>query len=130
MTFHAAKGLEFDIVVLPELDASLQGRTPALVVGRDKKTLDATFVSRYAAENLRALMVDEDQAVFVEEQQRRVEESLCLLYVAITRAIHALHMFIPGPRQRRSRKTRGTNSFSNRSIRATRGLTHETLRSR
>lgn len=100
MTFHAAKGLQFDIVVLPELETSLQGRPPALVVGRDPATLDASFVCRRAGESVRALLTEAEREVFDDDVDRRVEESLSLLYVAMTRAIHAMYMFIPGPRDR------------------------------
>ena len=36
MTVHQAKGLEFDIVVLPELDGRLKGKAPELAVGRPR----------------------------------------------------------------------------------------------
>jgi ATP-dependent exoDNAse (exonuclease V) beta subunit len=102
MTIHSAKGLEFDIVVLPELDSTLQGQTPTLITGRDLDSMDANFVCRYANEELRSLLKDDERLAFEREQQQRVEESLSLLYVAMTRAVHSLLMFIPGPRDGRS----------------------------
>jgi ATP-dependent exoDNAse (exonuclease V) beta subunit len=105
MTIHGAKGLEFDTVVLPELDVALCGRPPTLVVGRDAETLEANFVCRYAAEELQQLLSAEQREAFGRERQSSVEESLSLLYVAMTRAIHALHLFVPGPRTRRSKGT-------------------------
>ena len=38
MTVHQAKGLEFDIVVLPELDVPLIGQPPPFVVHRQTPT--------------------------------------------------------------------------------------------
>jgi ATP-dependent exoDNAse (exonuclease V) beta subunit len=98
MTIHAAKGLEFEAVVLPELDSTLTGRPPPFVVRRDPKTLDVNFVCRYADEASRNLMTSEEQLAFDQDREKCVEESLSLLYVAMTRAIHALYMYIPGPR--------------------------------
>lgn len=101
MTMHAAKGLEFDIVVLPELDPRLTGQPPAFVVGRDD-ALNVNFVCRYADESTRKLLTAAEQLAFDQHRQQQAEESLSLLYVAMTRAKHALCMFIPGPREGRS----------------------------
>ena len=102
MTIHAAKGLQFDIVVLPELDAGLASMPPAFVVGRDPKSLDVNFVCRYAPESVQALLEPDQQRAFEEDRQHGVEESLSLLYVAMTRSVHALHLYIPGQRTGRS----------------------------
>jgi ATP-dependent exoDNAse (exonuclease V) beta subunit len=102
MTIHGAKGLQFDIVVLPELDVCLLGPPPKFVVRRDSISLDVNFVCRYAKEDVQQLLAPEDLVAFEQDRRRRVEESLSLLYVAMTRAIHALHLYIPGPRSGRS----------------------------
>jgi ATP-dependent exoDNAse (exonuclease V) beta subunit len=99
LTIHAAKGLEFDAVVLPELDTRLLSQPPAFVIGRDPHSLAPTFVCRYADEALQALMTADEQSAFAQERCRRVEESLSLLYVAMTRAAHALYLYVPGPRK-------------------------------
>jgi ATP-dependent exoDNAse (exonuclease V) beta subunit len=101
MTIHAAKGLQFDVVILPELEVSLRGDEPPFVVGRDAKDLSVNFVCRYADESIQKLLDSDQAAAFLEDRRQRVEESLSLLYVALTRAVHALHMFIPGPRNRK-----------------------------
>jgi ATP-dependent helicase/nuclease subunit A len=98
MTINAAKGLEFDIVVLPELDLNLLGPPPPFVVGRDPKSLAPTIVCRYASETVQSLLAPDELAAFELDRRQRIEESLCLLYVAMTRAVHALHLYIPGPR--------------------------------
>jgi ATP-dependent helicase/nuclease subunit A len=97
MTIHGAKGLEFDAVVLPELDDTLLGQTPAFVAGRDEDTLAVNVVCRYAKEAVQNMLDPAVQRAFAQHRQLEAEESLSLLYVAMTRAMHALYMFIPGP---------------------------------
>jgi ATP-dependent exoDNAse (exonuclease V) beta subunit len=99
MTIHAAKGLQFDAVVLPELDTWLVGQPQALVVGRDAGTLNVDFVCRYAGDMVQKVMSDADRKRFAKDRQRWVEESLSLLYVAMTRAIRGLYLYVPGLRQ-------------------------------
>jgi ATP-dependent exoDNAse (exonuclease V) beta subunit len=70
------------------------------VVGRDP-SLNVNFVSRYANETIQKLLPLEVQNVFDLDRQQRVEESLSLLYVAMTRAKYGLYMYIPGPRPRK-----------------------------
>jgi ATP-dependent exoDNAse (exonuclease V) beta subunit len=100
LTIHKAKGLQFDAVFLPELDASLRGQVPPFVVERDPESLEVTFVSRYADRTLQALLTEKERAAFEKYWQRETEESLSNLYVAMTRAAHALYMYIPGPRNK------------------------------
>jgi len=102
MSIHAAKGLEFDVVVLPELDAGLMGQPPAFVVHRDPKSLDVDFVCRYADEAVQMLLEENERRAFQQDRQQRAEESLSLLYVAMTRAVNALYLYIPGPREAKS----------------------------
>ena len=94
MTIHQSKGLEFDIVVLPQLDVRLSGQPPAVVVGRPQPTQPVDFVCRYAGKELRALLPREIQQIFERQAGQAIRESLCVLYVALSRAVHALHMII------------------------------------
>jgi uncharacterized protein YjiS (DUF1127 family) len=94
MTIHQAKGLEFDIVVLPELEADLAGQSDLVVLERPDVTGPVTRVCRYAHEAVRKLMPAPFQHMFDEAVDRDVTESLCVLYVALTRAIHALHIIV------------------------------------
>ena len=96
MTVHQAKGLQFDVVVLPELDAGLTGQTPPIVFDRPGPTEDIRCVCRYVSKPLRPLLSDSFNRMFAEHTRLEVEESLCVLYVALTRAIHSLEIIV-GP---------------------------------
>ncbi len=95
MTIHQAKGLEFDIVVLPELDVRLLGQPPLVVAGRDGPAGPIRRVLRYVNKEVRHLLPPQFQCLFEHYERSAIGEALCLLYVAMTRAIHALHMVIP-----------------------------------
>ena len=95
MTIHQSKGLEFDTVILPELDKQFKGREPGCVSGGDHFLEPATRATRWIGEAERALVPDAVQKDHDFNRDERVQESLCTLYVAMTRAAHALHMIIP-----------------------------------
>lgn len=95
MTVHQSKGLEFDMVVLPELDGDLTGQTPSVVTHRPGPGEMPDGVIRYANKNVRRILPSAVQNWFAQTQARTVSESLCVLYVALTRARQALLMVIP-----------------------------------
>jgi ATP-dependent helicase/nuclease subunit A len=94
MTIHQSKGLEFDIVVLPELDEPLW-KAPRRVVlpYRAERTGRLTGVYPAVGEELRCLFPElkdpYDQAV-----AGSVRDGLSTLYVALTRARHAVHVIL------------------------------------
>ncbi len=97
MTIHQSKGLQFDAVVLPELDvplARVDSRQP--LIDRSAPTAAPHRVCCYAGEALRDLS-DELTAMHEQAAQRSLRESLSVLYVAMTRARFALHMIIRPP---------------------------------
>ena len=97
MTIHQAKGLEFDVVILPELEGQLAGaHTPPVVFEREDETGRISRICRYMEKNTLAL-APELQPLFDRHKRRTVRESLSLLYVAMTRAIHGLFMIIDPP---------------------------------
>jgi len=100
MTVFQAKGLQFEVVVLPELDSRLTGQPPRMVVARPRPTGDVTHVCRWVSKEIRALLPVEFGRMFEAYQCQAVEESLCVLYVALTRAVNALHVIVAPPRER------------------------------
>ncbi len=107
MTVHQAKGLEFDMVVLPELDFRITGQRPQVVVGRPKPVQAIDRVLRYVPKELWPLLPKGFRDMFAEHERRMVEESLCVLYVALTRAVHALEIVV-APSSEREKNLPGT----------------------
>lgn len=94
MTVHQAKGLEFDIVVLTELESSLIGQRGDLAIGRPSPTDPIDRVCRRCNKETQLLLPDAWQKLFRENDEQDVAEAMCVLYVAVTRARHALHMIV------------------------------------
>jgi ATP-dependent exoDNAse (exonuclease V) beta subunit len=107
MTVHQAKGLEFDIVVLPELDFRITGQRPQVVVGRPGPTQTIDRVLRYVSKDLWHLLPKGFRDMFEGHERRMVEESLCVLYVSLTRAVHALEIIV-APSSEREKNPPGT----------------------
>ena len=96
MTVHMAKGLEFDAVLLPELDEDVTPRGIRLLRLRPDPTLPIEAVSVHPGSKVVAL--DEDLSrLYTETRAREIEEALCILYVAMTRAKHHLEMIVRHP---------------------------------
>ncbi|MGI6400800.1 MAG: UvrD-helicase domain-containing protein [Thermoguttaceae bacterium] len=115
MTIHGSKGLEFDIVVLPELDGGRSlgdiSRTP-FIVGRSSALGEIEGVVKYVGADERAILPDHCKKFFSDEIQRQFEESLCLLYVAITRPKRML-LAIMDPPSGREKPTNLKLTFAN-----------------
>ena len=91
MTIHQSKGLEFDIVVLPELDQRLF-RTPAAAAASPSPATAPDRVSIWRNKGIRNLLPRNLREAFAQTTRKDVSEALCLLYVALTRAESALHL--------------------------------------
>lgn len=94
MNVHQSKGLEFDAVFLPELDNRIPPQADSFVLEREAQIGPIRGVTHYISENLRQLLPQPIQEMFEQTQQKNVVEALCVLYVALTRAVHSLHMVI------------------------------------
>lgn len=96
MTIHQAKGLEFDAVFVPVLDKTggLVGQPPTFVAHRDTPTGPITGICRYTNKDNLRILPRKVQKWFEEHSNQRVTESLALLYVALTRSVHHLQVFV------------------------------------
>ncbi|GAB5444128.1 MAG: hypothetical protein Fues2KO_44770 [Fuerstiella sp.] len=94
MTVHQSKGLEFDLVVLPDLDAKLIGQAGEFVVHKPSPTEPIDRVCRYRNKDVREVLPSDFQQMFDEQRRSVLAEAMCVLYVAVTRAKHALHMIV------------------------------------
>lgn len=108
MTIHAAKGLEFDAVVLPDLDSGLSksDSRDLLVLDRDSPISTVRAVYRRADQATMRLLPELQRSVDQRTREKRTED-LCLLYVAMTRARHALHLLVRPLRQKTRKDAHG-----------------------
>ena len=94
MTIHQSKGLQFDAVIVPDLDSQL-ARPPSHGVVVRRQGLDGP-IDRVCA-RVRTSMwsqFDDVSALFEREKARLARESLSVLYVALTRAKDELHVLL------------------------------------
>ncbi len=96
MTIHQAKGLQFDIVILPELDGSLVrtgGKRRGVMVDRHSPLDPVERISVVPSKDV-AEQDEQLKRMSDELDQRLMAEALSLLYVAMTRAVHQVVMLI------------------------------------
>jgi len=103
MTVHKAKGLDFDMVILCDLDGDALGsrdRDGTLVVGRGAER-EVTWAIEAPAGKLAGLdpvLAAQKEAGMVDE----VYEAFCKLYVAMTRPRHGLYIIVDKPSKSKS----------------------------
>lgn len=100
MTIHQAKGLQFDVVVLLDLDHEFPGRPPNFVIERSAPLAPVTGIVRYANKDVQKILPPRLQRMFGSASNQQAVEELCVLYVAITRAVNAMHIIIKPPTSR------------------------------
>lgn len=95
MTVHQAKGLQFDIALLAELEEPLKPKSVHFVTSEPDPFSNFDGMCLYVGAASQNLLPAHVQQMFQETARRGVRESLCLLYVAMTRAVRALYMVCP-----------------------------------
>ena len=89
MTVHGAKGLEFPVIAVPDLDRALDAghRSGDIWIGRlDAEGAQARFGLRLAFPTAKSFGVWELTELDAEEKEAEAEEACRLVYVAATRA--------------------------------------------
>ena len=93
MTIHKSKGLQFDAVVIGDTDTKLWLPPEFLKLSPDPCQWP-TRAGSYQPEEIDSLLPEYEE-MRSQSSARQVDEALCLLYVAMTRAKHALHIVLP-----------------------------------
>ena len=94
MTVHRSKGLEFDVVVLPELYASMAPRGGGVVTPVRAPSGKVTQVYAGVSKKLRAFFPQMERANSA-VRAAEFRDALSVLYVALSRAKYALHLIVP-----------------------------------
>ena len=92
VSVHGSKGLEFDTVILPDLDQQLTLRD-RVAAHRDDPLGPVTIATHLADKQTRSVS-PELTRVYDAAMERRIGEELCVLYVAMTRAKRRLELVI------------------------------------
>lgn len=117
MTIHRSKGLQFDAVVLPELSFSLTGKEPQFLPGYpdDDVLQSISLVMPWVKKDLRSILFNESspfsKAMELNERER-ISETFSLLYVAMTRAIYAMYLFVPPKTEPNTKKNHAVTKAS------------------
>lgn len=93
MTVHKSKGLEFDAVLMVDLDQAWRVKPGELLMDRGEALEPVTRVVPMPAQALLAYSPELEEIVG-RARERRVMEELCVLYVGMTRARESLELFI------------------------------------
>ena len=103
MTVHAAKGLEFDAVFVPELTQSLHDSKTRIYAERpDPEDPYQRVSTAPKRKEHRALIGGTLEALYKDQTIRELQEAFCVLYVAMTRAKYQLEMIIAAPPKKES----------------------------
>jgi ATP-dependent helicase/nuclease subunit A len=100
MTIHKSKGLQFDAVFLPDIDGGngmTTGRSNTFMVCRDE-SIDRSI--KWILDPPQKAIVERDRVLSACNEQLSQDscyEDLCTLYVAMTRAKHALTLIVDQP---------------------------------
>ncbi len=93
MTIHQSKGLQFDTVIFAECDG-LMTKPPKHLSWSPTPGEPPEVVALYQSKDFRELFPKKLQLALKQTTDKSIMESLCLLYVALTRSIHSLRVII------------------------------------
>jgi ATP-dependent exoDNAse (exonuclease V) beta subunit len=93
MTIHQAKGLEFDMVIVPQAARGTRSSDRDLLVWTEETEEDGTTLLRIAAQPRKSDMSAAYKEISDEIKKKDEEENKRLFYVACTRARNELHLF-------------------------------------
>lgn len=94
MTVHASKGLEFDAVILPDLDSSWALKSGTILCERAHDEAAAVTLATFCPPAHVRRVDPRLEALHTTRLSRAIDEELCCLYVAMTRARLVLEMII------------------------------------
>jgi len=100
ITIHRSKGLEFDVVMLPLLGKAWSIRPDSILSRRDRPLGPISQVTRYPNKVMQSVH-PELQSLHDQSMLEQINEELCCLYVAMTRAKSSLQMIVPADKQGR-----------------------------
>lgn len=89
LTIHKSKGLGFDCVILPELQERSQNHTTSLLKGANPNGQEWVCLG---VNSVLAEFIKPFRDAIIADKSREWFEDFCNLYVAITRAKHALYI--------------------------------------
>jgi ATP-dependent exoDNAse (exonuclease V) beta subunit len=93
MTIHQAKGLEFDIVLIPQAAKGTRPSDKDLLVWTEEIDKDGSTFLKIAAQPRKGEPSAAYESIEEENKKREEEETKRLFYVACTRAKNELHVF-------------------------------------
>ena len=103
MTIHKAKGLEFDLVVLTDLDRKLVAHPPRVVVDRKSPLEPIHRILVHVSKENQPLLPPDWQEVCAAANDPVIREAIATLYVGLTRAAQGMEILIrPATEKERS----------------------------
>jgi ATP-dependent exoDNAse (exonuclease V) beta subunit len=112
MTIHQAKGLEFDIVLIPQAARVTRQSDKDLLVWTEETDQDGNTLLRIAAQPRKGEPSAGYEAIEAENKKKEEEENKRLFYVACTRAKNELQVFGSVKRKKDGSPTKaGSNTF-------------------
>jgi len=131
MTIYKAKGLEFDIVIVPQAARGTRSSDHDLLVWTEETAEDGTTLMKIAAQPQKSDMSAAYKEISDEIKKKDDEENKRLFYVACTRAKNELHLMASVKRKKDGGITKaGSHTFMGLIWSSVQGLFESELRRR